>query len=71
MAKKFLQTKELGEKLGLDLGDKRFTGFNEGEVMMKTTQYVMWPSSDKKDVITKMTPEIKNVIKSITKDLVE
>lgn len=71
MAKKFLQTKELGEKLGLDLGDKRFTGFNEGEVMMKTTQYVMWPSADKKDVITKMTPEIKNVIKSITKDLVE
>ncbi|MGH7890082.1 MAG: hypothetical protein ACRENF_05985 [Thermodesulfobacteriota bacterium] len=71
MPKKVLECKELGEKLGLDLGTKRFTGFNVGEVLMKTTQYIMWPSKDKKDTVEKVTPEIKELIKSLTRDLPE
>lgn len=71
MAKKFLDCKELGEKLGLDLGEKKFTGYNEGEVIMKTTQYIMWPSPNKKDTVEKITPEIKNTIKSLIKDMPE
>ena len=59
MAKKFLTCKELGNT---DC-KRKFTGYNEGEVLMKAIQHVMWQHK-----VEKITPEMKDNIRSLIKD---
>jgi predicted small metal-binding protein len=59
MAKKFLFCKDLGNA---DC-KKRFTGYNEGEVLMKITQHIMWDHK-----VEKVTPEMRSKILSMIKD---
>jgi len=59
MAKKILYCKELGNE---DC-KKKFTGYNEGEVLMKITQHIMWDHK-----VEKVTPEMRSKILSLIKD---
>ncbi len=59
MAKKFLICKDLGNA---DC-KKKFTGYNEGEVLMKAIQHIMWYHK-----VEKVTPEMKDNIRSLIKD---
>jgi predicted small metal-binding protein len=59
MAKKILYCKELGNE---DCR-KKFTGYNEGEVLMKITQHIMWDHK-----VEKVTPEMRSKILSMIKD---
>jgi predicted small metal-binding protein len=59
MAKKLLYCKELGNE---DC-KKKFTGYNEGEVLMKITQHIMWDHK-----VEKVTPEMRSKILSMIKD---
>jgi predicted small metal-binding protein len=49
-----------------DLGNadcaRKFTGYNEGEVLMKTIQHIMWDHK-----VEKVTPEEKDRIRSLIK----
>ncbi len=59
MAKKLLTCKELGNA---DC-KKKFTGYNEGEVLMKVIQHIMWDHK-----VEKVTQEMKDNIRSMIKD---
>lgn len=43
--------------------EKKFTGYNEGEVLMKTIQHIMWVHK-----VEKITPELREQIRSTIKD---
>jgi|GEM_PF-2457567 predicted small metal-binding protein len=60
MSKKVLNCKELGVDTECK---KKFTGYNEGEVLMKTIQHIMWDHK-----VEKVTPELKDKIRSLIKD---
>jgi predicted small metal-binding protein len=59
MAKKFLFCKDLGNA---DC-KKRFTGYNEGEVLMKTIQHIMWDHK-----VEKVPPDMRDKIRSLIQD---
>jgi len=59
MARKSLTCKELGNE---DC-KRKFTGYNEGEVLMKAIQHIMWDHK-----VEKVTPEMKDNIRSLIKD---
>jgi len=59
MARKILTCKELGNA---DC-KKKFTGYNEGEVLMKAIQHIMWDHK-----VEKVTSEMKDNIRSLIKD---
>ncbi len=59
MARKILTCKDLGNT---DC-KKKFTGYNEGEVLMKAIQHIMWDHK-----VEKVTPEMKDNIRSLIKD---
>ena len=59
MPRKILTCKELGNE---DC-KKKFTGYNEGEVLMKITQHIMWDHK-----VEKVTTEMKAHILSLIKD---
>jgi predicted small metal-binding protein len=59
MARKLLTCKELGNA---DCR-KKFTGYNEGEVLMKVIQHIMWDHK-----VEKVTQEMKDNIRSMIKD---
>ncbi len=59
MARKLLTCKELGNA---DC-KKKFTGYNEGEVLMKVIQHIMWDHK-----VEKVTQEMKDNIRSMIKD---
>jgi predicted small metal-binding protein len=59
MARKILTCKELGNE---DC-KKKFTGYNEGEVLMKITQHIMWDHK-----VEKVPPEMRSRILSLIKD---
>lgn len=59
MAKKFLNCRDLGNA---DC-KKKFTGYNEGEVLMKTIQHIMWDHK-----VEKVPPEMKDKIRSLIQD---
>ncbi|MBI2487190.1 MAG: DUF1059 domain-containing protein [Deltaproteobacteria bacterium] len=61
MAKKFLHCKDVGVNADCQ---KKFTGYNEGEVLMKTIQHIMWDHK-----VEKVTPEFKDKIRSLIKDV--
>ena len=42
---------------------KKLTGYNEGEVLMKTIQHIMWDHK-----VEKVPPEEKNRIRSLIKN---
>ena len=58
MAKNFrLHCKDLGNDC-----EKKFSGYNEGEVLMKTIQHIMWVHK-----VENVSPELKERIRSIIK----
>ena len=59
MPRKIVTCKELGNA---DC-KKKFTGYNEGEVIMKAIQHIMWDHK-----VEKVTPEMRNDIRSKIKD---
>ncbi|HEY7535277.1 MAG TPA: DUF1059 domain-containing protein [Thermodesulfobacteriota bacterium] len=59
MARKLLMCKELGNA---DC-KKKFTGYNEGEVLMKAIQHIMWDHK-----VEKVTQEMKDNMRSLIKD---
>jgi predicted small metal-binding protein len=59
MAKKLLTCKDLGNA---DC-KKKFTGYNEGEVLMKAIQHIMWDHK-----VEKVTSEMRDNIRSLIKD---
>jgi predicted small metal-binding protein len=60
MAKKLLHCKDVGVNADCQ---KKFTGYNEGEVLMKTIQHIMWEHK-----VEKVTPEFRAKILSLIKD---
>ena len=58
MAKKVLNCRDLG----MDC-KRKVRGYNEGEVLMKTIQHIMWDHK-----VEKVTPEMKEKIRSLIKD---
>jgi predicted small metal-binding protein len=57
MAKKILYCKELDINTECK---KKFSGYNEGEVLMKAIQHIMWDHK-----VDKVTPELKDKIRSL------
>ena len=58
MSKNFvLHCKDVGNDC-----EKKFTGYNEGEVLMKAIQHIMWVHK-----VEKVTPELKEKIRSLVK----
>lgn len=60
MAKKVLNCRDIDVNSDCK---KKFSGYNEGEVLMKTIQHIMWNHK-----VEKVTPELKEKIRSLTKD---
>jgi len=60
MAKKMLYCKELDINKECK---KKFSGYNEGEVLMKAIQHIMWDHK-----VDKVTPELKEKIRSLISD---
>jgi len=60
MAKKMLYCKELHINTECK---KKFSGYNEGEVLMKAIQHIMWDHK-----VDKVTPELKEKIRSLISD---
>ena len=59
MAKDFLlHCKDIGNDC-----EKKFTGYSEGEVLMKSIQHIMWVHK-----VEKITPELKKKIRSTIKN---
>lgn len=59
MAKNFLlHCKDIGNDC-----EKKFAGYNEGEVLMKAIQHIMWVHK-----VEKVTPELKEKIRLLVKD---
>ena len=59
MSKNFmLHCKDIGNDC-----EKKFTGYNEGEVLMKTIQHIMWVHK-----VEKVTPDLKDKIRSLVKN---
>jgi predicted small metal-binding protein len=50
-----LQCKDLGNEC-----EKKFTGYNEGEVLMKCVQHIMWAHK-----VEKVTPELNQRIRAL------
>ncbi len=62
MAKKVLGCKDIGMDFGTDC-KRKFRGYNEGEVLMKAIQHIMWDHK-----VEKVTPETQARIRSLIKD---
>ena len=60
MAKKILYCKELDINAECK---KKFSGYNEGEVLMKAIQHIMWDHK-----VDKVTPGLKDKIRSLISD---